>query len=106
MMTEVHNPELDKCSTCGQTRTWHRNNRPRHPFAPYGTVGALVDSSSDRESIQDISDDRIVHVRSPMDPVLRQALMDKGVLTIEDLEQAERKIALLSEHVRGGDPDG
>lgn len=44
----------------------------------------------------------------PFDPVLRQALVDKGVLTVEDLRAAEEKIRAISgmfnqEVTRGAD---
>lgn len=38
----------------------------------------------------------------PFDPVLRQALIDKGVLTFEDLVEADRKIRMVSGMVSDG----
>lgn len=74
----------DRCPTCGQTRQWHEENKPRHAFG--GKVG-ITPARPD------------VAVKAapwPFDPVLRQALIDKGVLTPDDLQAAEAKIRAIS----------
>jgi hypothetical protein len=51
-------------------------------------------------------------VASPFDPVLRMALMDAGIITVEQLQEAEKKIAVFTQQVtqtgpimRGTDAD-
>lgn len=41
-------------------------------------------------------------VRFPFDPVLRQALVDKGILTPDDLKNAEAKIRMITGEMLGG----
>lgn len=98
-MTDVHNPELDICSTCGNTRTWHRSNGPRHAFTPPGSIAALRDVSDDQEAptAESGARTRIQHTRTPFDPVLRLALIENGVITIQQLADAERKLSFVSQ---------
>lgn len=77
------------CTTCGQTLGWHKANNPRHEFngplkveKPKTVVGAAP--------------------QWPFDPVLRQALVDKGILTVQDLADAEAKIRAVSGLPTGG----
>ena len=41
-------------------------------------------------------------VQQPFDPVLRKALMDKGIITVEDLDRAHREIQAFTQTVTGG----
>lgn len=41
--------------------------------------------------------------QTPFDPVLRQALLDKGVLTMDELEAARRKVVMMTRAVDGND---
>lgn len=92
-MTEQVN---DRCHTCGQTRAWHHHNQPRHAF----NNGELPASDTfgkrlpDGTRVTPSATEPVVVTESPwpFDPVLRQALINKGLLTPEDLVAAERTI--------------
>jgi hypothetical protein len=45
---------------------------------------------------------RMTTLSVPFDPVLRQALINKGIITPDDLMEAERMIAVLTAQVTGG----
>lgn len=87
------------CKTCGNTWAWHMNNQTQHPFndgtiptsqtfgkrLPDGTRSAPGTASQGETTA-------VSEAPWPFDPVLRQALIDKGVLVPEDLTAAEAKI--------------
>lgn len=77
----------DRCPTCGQTREWHEANNPRHSF------GGKLGQTPMRPQVK--------AAPWPFDPVLRQALVDKGIITPEDLTAAEAKIRAISGMVSG-----
>jgi len=86
--------ELDRCSTCDNTLRWHRENNPSHPFND-GTLPASATFGKRRTDGQGNAPTPDVIPQTsawPFDPVLRQALMDKGVLVPQDLRDAEEKI--------------
>lgn len=95
----------DICKTCGNTGAWHVANRPVHPFNN-GEAGATAFlKRRTRESSDPQKDEQ--PPRMPMmtgDPVLRQALINKGVLTPEDLRAAEEMIRVVTAQVLGGGP--
>lgn len=126
MTTAIPNPELDECSTCGRTRTWHKANRTMHGFSEPGSPsnlgkirtddrgGPFEEDHNPRKQMKWNAGDgrpRVRQVQSTMDPVLRMALVDKGMLTLEELDVAERKIHFFtgglssnpSGNMRGGD---
>lgn len=86
------------CTTCGKS---HRElaesgTFPKHSFND-GTLGAsatfgkkLPDGSRTPPGNQPVT--IVQEAPWPFDPVLRQALIDKGVITPEDLKSAEEKI--------------
>jgi hypothetical protein len=78
------------CLTCGQTKNWHDEHSTIHQFS-------AVDGQIHRRSSQ------IKVSQLPTDPVLRVALIDNGILTVEQLTAAEAKIDALS-RVGKGDP--
>lgn len=89
------------CVTCGNSKSWHATNPARHPFndgsVPVSDTFGKRGKDKPRDLDHDKPQPRTVQARAttrgwPLDPVLRQALMDKGVLTIEDLRAAEEKI--------------
>lgn len=102
MTTEIPNPELDICSTCGNTRTWHKNNDVMHGFSEPGTPSNLGRVRMDREPRKQmewnegngrrIERPEVRQVQATMDPVVRMALVDAGILTLEQLDAAEKKI--------------
>lgn len=96
----------DDLCHCGNTKQWHEENITRHSYAPRNDLTANVLSVAKAPTFAEVDDARGGHVRPmrmPFDPVLRQALIDKGILTIEDLSEAEKKIRFLSEGLM---PDG
>jgi hypothetical protein len=81
-------PSLQTCVTCNNTgvgdpASWHHY---MHPFK----------GATDPPSRPQSDEPATPGVRVPFDPVLRQALIDKGVLTIDDLRNAEAKIMVVS----------
>jgi hypothetical protein len=108
----------EECQTCNKTYAWHLENNPMHPFNS-GQTGATA-FLGDRRARGDRSDGKTPQrgvqgaprAAMPIDPVLRQALVDKGVLTPQDLRDAEEKIHAItglfnqgSSVMRGG-PNG
>lgn len=93
------------CTVCGDAESVHADRRI-HPFIAPGNE--LPASMFNRKNRGEASQAR---VQLPFDPVLRQALLDRGILTIEDMKLAEQKVvaimaATLSENVTGGADDG
>jgi hypothetical protein len=84
------------CTTCGNTAEWHRINNPRHRFS------AVNDGLNTFAPEDSTPDSRVVPMTMPFDPVLRMALIDKGVITVADLDAADAKI----KHLTGGLTDG
>ena len=94
MMTTTMSTDDDRCTTCQNTRLWHRENNPSHPFND-GSLPASATFGRRRKDGQGNApapDAIPQHSPWPFDPVLRQALMDKGVLVPQDLRDAEEKI--------------
>lgn len=94
-MTTSEDPTI--CRTCNQS---HEGPLvPKHPFndgslpmsATFGPRRA--DGSGSRPSGPQRGFQRPA---MPMDPVLRQALVDKGILTPQDLRDAEEKIQAIT----------
>lgn len=100
----------DKCTTCEQTRLWHENNDTQHQFndgsVPFKTTFGARTRRDDQKTAQRGSESPSV-ASWPFDPVLRQALIDKGVLTPEDLRAAEDKIrAVTAQFIQQGGSGG
>lgn len=81
---------MPTCKTCnnsgeGHPRLWHHW---RHQFVSVGDDAPPV--MTEQPPVVDVLPPM------PFDPVLRQALIDKGVLTVEDLNNAEAKIRVVS----------
>jgi hypothetical protein len=102
-MTTTSDPE-NTCRTCLNDKKWHEENNPIHPFNT-GEANATAflgqrdrrGSGTSQRGSQDASR-RISAPRPafPMDPVLRQALIDNGVITPKDLTDAEAKIQAIT----------
>jgi hypothetical protein len=93
-----------KCTTCSNSWLWHQTNESRHAFND-GTMGAAETfgkklASGDRTKPGQPVE--VVEARWPFDPVLRQALIDKGIITPDDLTDAEKKIRAVTDQVSGG----
>ena len=91
------------CATCGNTWAWHDIAKPRHSFndgslPASATFGGQRDrrTGEPRTTAQRGSETVLSAMPWPHDPVLRQALIDKGVLTPDDLTNAEAKIRVVS----------
>lgn len=103
----MENPSVEppSCSVCGRQKDWHDANDTVHAFTTREGGSAFGPSrerrTSDEKRPSAVPDDAPAVMRWPFDPVLRQALVDKGILTVEDLEAAEQKIRTAS-MVMGG----
>lgn len=92
------NPLARRCETCGQTRGWHKENAPRHPFN-FGQDGATAIFKR-REGRDPKRDDKTAQRGSqpPLiagfahDAVLRIALINAGVVTPAGLMVAEEQL--------------
>lgn len=103
-------PVSDKpiCQTCHKPHPWPDGSTPKHPFnngdlpasATFGKKGADGRNVPPPDEATDIRP-----VQWPFDPVLRQALIDKGILTPEDLRNAEEKIIVITGQYRRGSSD-
>lgn len=88
----------EKCMTCGNSREWHQENKPIHPFNN-GEAGAtaFLGARRDRDGkTPQRGSETPPPVAFPFDPVLRQALIDKGVITADELRDAESKIRVVT----------
>lgn len=90
--------EDDKCRTCGNSRFWHETHQPMHPFND-GQAGAQAFLGAKKRDRRDTPDQDAKSPQRgaqtaewPFDPVLRQALMDAGLITPDMLRAAEDKI--------------
>jgi hypothetical protein len=88
------------CETCENTWAWHQNNQTQHPFND-GSIPAsetfgkrLPDGTRAMPGSQAVVE--AVEPSWPFDPVLRQALVNKGVITPEDLQDAEKQIRMVT----------
>lgn len=90
----------EECTVCGPGVV-HKPDMI-HPYTPDGGskrwLGARRDRNDGKTAPRATQGAETVPVASswPFDPVLRQALIDKGVLTPDDLRDAERKIHEMS----------
>lgn len=94
-----------QCTTCSQTWLWHQTNETRHAF----NDGTMAASETFGKKLP--NGDRtpgagapvvVEEVRWPFDPVLRQALVTKGIITAEDLSTAEATIRAVTDQFNGG----
>jgi hypothetical protein len=83
-------PNDPVCATCN--RPHGGDYTPRHPFRAKGSAVVLDPPKGRPQPELDVDGVLIGRARFPFDPVLRQALIDKGVLTVDDLRDAEAKI--------------
>lgn len=96
------------CQICTSPEDEHDGVNIRHAFV---ARGQRVDTSQfdskqrDRRITGDDANTRRLSAHSvsqtPFDPVLRQALVDAGVITPEQLEQARLKIEMMTANVVG-----
>lgn len=90
--------EKEVCSACGKMPDEHA--ALRHPFTPKGASTSWLKP----QKIQSPASTPMGHVPQtsfsmpatwPFDPVLRQALINKGVITPEELENARKGLEAL-----------
>lgn len=94
------------CAVCGVTQDEHAGRQ--HAFTPEGVPVDTAQFGPKRSDRARQGDDATRRVstsygasQAPFDPVLRQALIDKGILTAQDLQEASDKIRLVTEAVVG-----
>lgn len=81
------NGQADHCSICNQTEEWHKEHQPKHAFqAEGGRIEAAIYEQPGQPKPS----------RIPFDPVLRMALINKGVLTVDDITEAEQQLRAAS----------
>jgi hypothetical protein len=89
----------NNCGMCGVPEEGHEGRR--HPFTPEG-VDAGTDWLKQKQTTPEASAAPQPQMSSfPFDPVLRLALINKGVLTPDDLTQAEQQIKAIGGALNG-----
>jgi len=83
--------------TCTMCRRVHGVNgwNPRHQSVYAGDSGESLPRKDDTDQPLDASPGVGISAY-PFDPVLRQALVDKGILTPQDLRDAQEKIEAIT----------
>jgi hypothetical protein len=101
----------DICKTCGKTFAWHRNNpMTKHPFNS-GQDGStdFLKRRGERDHRQRAqgAQEGSQTLQMAGDPVLRIALINRGILTPADLVVAEMQLrdALLAVQREGNDAE-
>lgn len=97
-MTTMEPEEEPVCGACNRTANDHGNSV--HPFSPKGaSTGWLKPPKNMPPARIDVGGERVptsmLATPPPFDPVLRQALINKGVVTPEELAIADKTIRAL-----------
>lgn len=98
----------DLCTTCNKPHPWPDGTTPVHPFnngsLPMSATFGKPRADGPRGSSAPTTPTNVVPDMSPwpFDPVLRTALINKGIITPDDLSAAERQIRAVSGMVLGG----
>ena len=79
---------MTECLICGKDEQWHRDNQPNHDFSIDGRLTKRAPSQASDPSSQNRP-----RINMGGDPVLRMALIRKGVITPEDLTQVEAELS-------------
>jgi hypothetical protein len=104
-----------KCTICSIPKSHHEGFR--HPFSdptrPIGASQVFGKTRTDRiggsgrgpavSGAQIAGELTVEHAAFPFDPVLRQALVTKGVITYQDLEEAEHHIRSVTNNLVKGE---
>lgn len=98
------------CRTCGNDRAWHESNETRHPYndgslPTAATFGRKLPGGGRGPGTAPGEETAVEQSQWPFDPVLRQALINKGVITPEDLRDAELMIRAVTAQILGGPPN-
>lgn len=80
----------NNCRLCGNTKSWHDEYKPRHPFTPQDGASSptLMNESESPPQMQQID--------LPFDPILRLALVNARIITAEQLTQAEKDFRMIN----------
>ena len=83
-------PVPGPCTVCGNNLVWHIDNGARHPYTPEG-VEWNMSMHHTTQTAHPSSEAPVMRVltNGPVDPVLRMALVDAGVITPEQIKRAE-----------------
>lgn len=88
--------DVPVCNACGRTSDDHTGMR--HPFSPKGaSTSWLKPQKIQAPDVRKFQQEMETRPSSPppFDPVLRQALIAKGVITAEELADADKLIRAL-----------
>lgn len=95
------------CIVCHGLKSAHGERQ--HPFVADGERLDTAETFRKRPKQGEGDDDTSRRISSsygmsqaPFDPVLRQALVDKGLLTVADLQAASEKIQMVTQQIVGG----
>lgn len=75
------------CEVCGHSLEWHRQNQTAHVFSDDGRI-----IQRSRSQASDPVSEENPRMQLAGDPVLRMALIRKGVITPEDLDEVENEL--------------
>ena len=75
------------CQVCGKDRQYHRDNDVAHAFSDDGRII----KRSHAQASDPVSQEK-PGMQLSGDPVLRMALIRKGVITVEDLDQVDHEL--------------
>ena len=104
----------DRCQTCGKPHPYPDGSMPKHPFndgsVPFSATFGKRRADGTTQPPNDAQSGSQGHQQPPLppmpfDPVLRQALIDKGILTPEDLRNAEERIRAVTAAFHQGGPN-
>lgn len=92
---------IPNCVMCDRSEDRHEG--VKHPFTPEGQDPGTkwLTPTSPVALAEAVQDGEPTASSLPFDPVLRTALIAKGILTIEDLVSAERQIRAIGGALNG-----
>lgn len=85
-----------ECEMCGHSLAWHQEHQPRHKFngdpMSLNEKPRVVAESAEPHARPNMTDQLFAQqaARSLIDPVLRMALVNAGVITVEQIDAAQR----------------
>lgn len=94
------------CETCGNNGAWHRENKPQHPYEPEQPVekpargrdaADPLEGRADRPQQGQARQTPAAYRQRPFptDPALRMILVDKGIISASELDQADQMLLSL-----------
>lgn len=87
---------MSDCDICGQSQQWHDEHLTKHKFN--GGAASLNEKPPKitSESMPPLNPQFDTATRMSTDPVLRMALVNAGVITVEQLDSAQRMFDTLN----------